>query len=430
MMQTAKFATIRAAVVAMSLGLAMLWAQNDGEPALGRISVDSLLLKDIGLEGATLVVHLSATANRSAELQTLLFDEVTVNGVKVYMPPRTDEIILQKGEMVDGLEFEARVLYRDLSSLDPLRKAVSDQKAHLRAKIRAQLRLNLFQRIVVMAQQAWVTSDLESDLRVEIPGGPLGKLAAEGLLLGAEPAWRAAQEGRKSVRIEPKWVLQDRPRIAESIFLIENRYPLRGRNGEQVTIKHQSLGFATTDGLVLAPAEVMEPWIFDSDTARAIGLGEVAVDAKRADVMVRSIVSSDSTREFSLRTGTLRLRKKAVRYDTGVEGGHSYKLGIRGRDSNVVLLELIGQTANPPAPIKQTDPRDDSWHVVMMFRIPGQQPEIIINEARIEEGRVRLRYATDGTSCGSPIYTEAGTLGILQDSNSGSLVNVALRNFQ
>jgi len=185
-----------------------------------------------------------------------------------------------------------------------------------------------------------------------------------------------------------------------------------------------------SDGLALAPAEAVEPWIFDPDIAQALGRGEITLDEKTVDLVARPARSASGSKEFSLRAGNLVIRKKLTGLETGVLQGRRYKMRIRNRDSNVALLELRGWAPKSLVAVEQRVEAESAWRGAMLFRLSGPQPNMLFTEARVVDGRLQLKHPVDDTSYGSPIYLEEGALGILQDSNSGALIKGELRNLQ
>jgi hypothetical protein len=299
----------------------------------------------VSAESLTIAVRVSAVAKQSAVLRSLAFEDVTINDVRVGVPPVSGPVTLRDGEPVEGLPpLEARLVYRDLESMEPLRRAVSTGSAQVRARIRAQVQLSLFQKIVLMACQAWIAAPLDQSVPVTVPGGMLGRAAATAALLAAEPVWAAGRAGIEWRQRQSERVQKIREQIAGSLFVLETRYVLETSAGETATVSHRSMGFLVSGIILLVPAEAIESWMFDPAVAEAIDHKEVKVHEK--DVEITAALAGAGGRAFSLRQGTLKVSKKLNGAETAVSLNDQkrYKVRIRGRESNAALVTLGGGT--------------------------------------------------------------------------------------
>lgn len=402
------------------------------------VKLASVELGDVGSDSATLVVRLTAKANQSAVIQALALEEVSLNGVRISIPPVTRKIELKKGEPVDGLpDFEAKVVYQDLDSLAPIRRIVSEGKAELSGRVRARLQLNVFQKLALLAGDLWAVVELNEEVEVGLPGGFAGRAVALATLVAAEPIWQAGRAGRRILKRDG-WRAAGDQAAAQAVVLLETRYRLKSRDGETAEMSHWSLGFQMGEAKrILAPAEAVEPWFFDQEVAQSLSKGDVKLDPG-IDV-VATLASTDPGKpgaSFSLRKKSLRV----VRVLKGSERGISpakkhFEFRLRGSDQNVALLELRGFAGGPvlpPAPIDTSS--DEPWRAAVIFRIRHEgakrELEFLTTEVQLVEGRIALRVPVDSTSHGSPVVLDSRALGMLQDASSAVPASSMLRRFE
>ena len=405
--------------------------------ALGDVRVESIEVRDVGSESLTIAVRVSAVAKQSAVLRSLAFEDVTINDVPVGVPPVSGPVTLRDGEPVEGLPpLEARLVYRDLESMEPLRRAVSTGSAQVRARIRAQVQLSLFQKIVLLAGQAWIAAPLDQSVPVTVPGGMLGRAAATAALLAAEPVWAAGRAGiewrqRQSERSE-----KVRELVAGSLFVIETHYVLETSAGETATVTYRSMGFLVSGGNLLVPAEALEPWMFDAAVAEAIDHKEVKVHEKDVEVAATPSAGPAGRRTFSLQQGSLKIVKKLNGSETAISlhDQKRYKVRIRGRESNAALLSLVGWPAAQGGLVVAEPAATSDWHDAAIVRVnparPDVDPEVVLTTARLENGRILLSQPADAASFGSPVQVDGKVVGILQDQDSGARVLDVLRKLR
>ncbi len=393
--------------------------------ALGDVRVESIDVRDVGPESLTIAVRVSTVAKQSAVLRSLAFEDVTINDVRVGVPPVSGPVTLREGEPVDGLPpLEARLVYRDLESMEPLRRAVSTGSAQVRARIRAQLQLSLFQKIVLLAGQAWIAAPLDQSVPVTVPGGMLGRAAATTALLAAEPVWAAGRAGIEWRQQQSERTQKVREQVAGSLFVLETRYILETSAGETATVRHRSMGFLVSGGGLLVPAEALEPWLFDPAVAEAIDHKDVKVHEKEVEVVATPAAGAAGRRTFSLREGSLKIVKKLNGSETAISLSDQkrYKVRIRGRESNAALLSLVGSTAGQGGLATAEPAATSDWNDAAILRInparSGAEPEVVLTTARLENGRIMLSQPADAASFGSPVLVDGKVVGILQDQDS------------
>ena len=179
---------------------------------------------------------------------------------------------------------EITLPYRELESLEPLRRIVREGKADVSVNLRAEVELNLFQKLARVTGGAWVPIDTEQQVPVRVPGGSVGRLAALAALTAAEPGWIFGQNATEWRRNRSELAGRARTILPDSLVSLETRYELRSKNGEVAAARHWSAGFSLGDGEVLAPAEAVEPWSFDNAICEALQKGDVEAPTGRPSI--------------------------------------------------------------------------------------------------------------------------------------------------
>ena len=104
----------------------------------------------------------------------------------------------------------------------------------------------------------------------------------------------------------------------------------------------------------------------------------------------------------------------------------------RASRSNLVMVEF---PAPPPGgdPVTNIDRRPDpnGYNSLLVFRYgagvwtQNVEPEIVSVSAKLVGGRLILDNPIDSSACGSPMISENGVVGILQEEKSGILFTTA-----
>jgi hypothetical protein len=401
---------------------------------LAELQVRSVELSDIGPDSVVAAVRVSATARSSATLRGLAFDEVNINGVRVHVPPVAGPFRLRAGEAVADLpDLQIVLTFRELDSLDPLRRAVREGRARVQAQVRAEVELNLFQKLALLANRAWATLKVDQDVTVSVPGGPLGRVAALGALAAAEPVWIAGQSAQNWRRNRTALAESVRSSLPGPLVSLETRYDLKARDGEIAPMRVCRLGMLTADGQVIAPAEVLEPWSFDDALAEAFERGDVSVDESNFEILATPL---STARTYSL-------KRREVRIVRGLRGAESaiststkrrYHVRFRNSDTNAALLEIPALKHGGPGFQMALQAGDGEWRPAAVVRLvrPDSQaaPVLWLTEARLREGRYQIKDPVDTPAYGSPLWIEGGVAGLLQDESSAAEIRGVLKKLR
>ena len=378
----------------------VLFAAGQTPPALQKLQVQSVELADVSSDRVRLRVRLGGIAERDINVRTLSFDDASLNGIPLFSPPVSGPLRIAKGTPLSAAGvLEASIYYRDLPSLEPVRRMVREEKVLVRATVRIQPELNVVQRVALRTSNAWVSLKVERLVSVQMPGGRAGKTAAELALAGADAVWVVGQRGLEWRRERDAFTQELRRKYTGRVLPVETRYTVV-RSGQQSPLLWRGLGFHAGDGEVVVPAEAVEPWLFDAPVADALAAGTLEIDPESVDVTVAG---------YSLSKGSLVVA--GVGRDKGkglsVERRKTYALRDRGSVANVARLRATGlQGARLPETTNTGD--------VAVFRLrDGGGSELLMVSAAMENGRPRLLNPVDSRAFGSPVIHANGVLGIV-----------------
>lgn len=390
-------------------------------PDLAQIRVGSIQLTGIATDRLTASMTVSATAGSTATVSELYFNHVTFNDVRVHISPIPGPIHLKAGEAVTGLpEVQAVLTFQELDSLDPLRRAILDGKARVHAEVRARLELTLFQKLVLLSGEAWSTIPVDEEVPIAVPGGSAGRLAALGSLMAAEPIWIASRSARDWRQNRTELADRVRAEMPKTLVSLETRYALKTRGGEIASRRDYRLGMLLSGGRILAPAEVVEPWSFESSVAQAISRGDVSVDEGGMEIIATPLSGG---RSYSLQRRELRIvrelraTQKAITKDKRV-----YAVRFRDEDVNATLLDIPELKNAESGAAFNGGSGGGEWEPAVVVRLPHpeSQPSLWITQVRLAGGRYEIQDPVDAAAFGSPIWIRGGPVAVLQDESSGA----------
>ena len=98
-------------------------------PALQKLEVQSVEIADVSSDRVRLRVRLGGIAERDINVRTLSFDDASLNGIPLFSPPVSGPLRIAKGTPLSNAGvLEASIYYRDLPSLEPVRRMVREEK--------------------------------------------------------------------------------------------------------------------------------------------------------------------------------------------------------------------------------------------------------------------------------------------------------------
>jgi hypothetical protein len=383
---------------------------------LSGIEVRSIEVSDLTTDRIRFNIHLGGTAQRDVTLRALAFEGATLNDIPVFLPALSGRFELIKDRPFDAVEALQGVLYfRDLESLEPVRRMIRDKKADVRATIRLQPEFTLLQRLVLRTNGAWISTNLQRSVEVEVPGGGMGRSAALIALSAADSVWVLGRRGLEWRQQRDSFLQNVRSQYAPRVLAIESRYELRSKEGQRSALSWQGLGFVGNegkDGQVFLPGEAVEPWLYEGAIADAIAAKQMTVVKGSQDIVARA----NSGATYSLKNGGLKIAEIARDRAKGISIDRKkiYAVRERGSTANVARLVITGLVLSPVAEA----PVESVTQSVALFRLRNDTVEILILPATRDNGRIRLVDPVDSRAFGSPVIGLEGLIGVLLDQTT------------
>jgi hypothetical protein len=154
------------------------------------VQVDSIYLENVGTQSFVLRVQGHVSAPQSVRIKKIRFDRMQLGDLPLHAAPVDQAIDLQRNASVDLPPVTVTVFYREVSSLQSVRQAVSDGQAHVRTTARVDLDLNVFQRLLAGIWSSQVEVPVDITVPMQVPGGNAGRAAALTALDAADLALR------------------------------------------------------------------------------------------------------------------------------------------------------------------------------------------------------------------------------------------------
>jgi hypothetical protein len=382
------------------------------------IRVDSASFADVTADRVHFELTLGISSSVHLTLKSARFETMRINGLPLYIAPLPGKLDLDPAQKWQSVRLAPITVYfRDLETLAPLRRLVSDETAEFEGQVRVELDLPLAPRVVLPLRQR--TS-------VTVPGGSVGRKAILTTLAGADATVRFGGDVVKRVRRFFGWTDDLLEQYGPSLFLVETRYrySYEGRNIERTA---RSTGFLIAADRVVTTAEALRPWVYDAEAAQRLESGAAVLDDLFYDVRVwpAGTPPGDNT-ALTLHNHRLKVAGVGSAVENVLVAGNGrvrgVQLGKRDAEGNVAIMELLGHTT-AGEPMRGLTPGAQEWDRVAVFRIPASRTDgsvdMIYVKGRRSGDRILLSESVDSAAFGSPLALPDGAIGMLQDETSG-----------
>jgi hypothetical protein len=220
---------------------------------------------------------------------------------------------------------------------------------------------------------------------------------------------------------------------------------VRTKEGERLAFEYTGTGYRISPKQFVFCKSLVEPWKFDPDVASALKFGGLIWDASTYDLWVWPIDATirDASNELAS-SAAFRLARsdfkrvvhppdENVSYYALQPEGRPKKIALHKRDSpaNLVLFEF----QNPPlfsGQLKRSLGDSKVWDRVAVFRFPGgvnerqARADLIFVPATRAGSVITLETPVDSSAWGSPVVTQDGVIGLLQDQTTAVPLKEAL----
>jgi hypothetical protein len=378
------------------------------EPSLIRdVTLDRIEFAGISQDRIQFAIIPRIVTARSATIREIHFSETYLGAIPVYLPPILETIEARSSQTIER-RLVVTIYFRDLESIEELRRIVGDGRAVAKGKAVAEVGLSLMQSLAVRSRTALAPFNFEHEIPVAFPGGALSRYGALGLLRTVEAAASIAEIGRQHLGLD------DNP-YADWVIPVAARFEIEDGTGRKQT--GEAGGYAVRHGArgLMIVRELAAPWEYDADLAVALQSKRVKV-VKDSYELVAGPYSSKRDEIRMVRTSKAKVEYTTMRHPAA--GNKSIRIAERASTSNLTYWEL--QKDLPEA--GRYDIASTAWERLAVFRGNG----IVYLRGRRDQDRILLDDPIDSRSKGSAVIGLDGIAGILQNEWSALPAQVAL----
>jgi hypothetical protein len=423
-----------AAIGIVLLAGASAWAQPAASaPVLGSLQVKDISLIEIDTAHVRVAVNLTVVPGQSATLKDLRLCSLRLNGMPVFAAPLDQEIVLHKDVSTALPTLYVTALFRDLSTVEPLRRMIENQSVHVQGELLAGVRLSLIEKMALHTQHPEVVIPLSQDVPAQVAGSPFERTLALGVLSVMDAGLDAKDKATKGLPgMRPAWIGDLEMQAKTNVFEVESSYALT-QGAQPSSVLSDGLGFRVKAGPFVTTAEALEPWKYDVEFLGAIKSGGARLVKKSEDIEIRPIGSDGASLKLSAKDFTVDSRGNPE--DNPVTAvSTSYGQVQVLRRASPAALALLSPRLQQPAQAglsvaSAAVTAQESWDQVAVFRLrldpetkKPQSVEILQLGAHREGKSIVLSEPVDSAVFGSPIVTPDGVIGLVQDEQAGAFL--------
>jgi hypothetical protein len=411
------------------------------QPAVQTATLQNLQVKEVNLaeidtSHVKLAVDLNLTSAQSVTMESVRLCSLHLNGMPVFAAPLNQEIVLKKGVPTALPPLYITVLFRDLRTVEPLRRMIEKQSVRIEGEMVADVRLTMVEKMALHTQHPSVEISLGQDVPVQLSVSDFQRSLALSALGYIDIGLQATAAADKLLPgAQPQWIRDLETNAKANLFAVESSYTLAQKD-TSFPVVSLALGFRAGSGTVVTTAEALAPWKYDTEFLNAVQSGAAKLEKNSQEIQLRPVGLGDPLR-LSAKDFTVDLRgtpegDKLI----AVGGGGHGKIEVlrRASPASLAVLTLQPQPAAAPgvvgaiaglASASAAVVAQDSWDQVVIFRLREnavtKKPsvEALQMKASREGKGIHLSEPVDAAVFGSPIATPDGVIGLVQDEQTG-----------
>jgi hypothetical protein len=398
------------------------------------LKVKEVSLAEIDTSHIKLAVDLNLTAARSVTMESLRISSLHINGLPVFAAPLDQEIVLKKGVPTALPPLYVTVLFRDLHTVEPLKRMIQNQSVRIEGNVVTGVRLTMIEKLALHTQHPTVEVTLNQEVPAALGISVLERTLALTTLGLIDSGLQASSAAGQLVPGRPAWVRGLEASAPSNLYAVESSYALT-QAGANFPVVSLSLGFRVASGKVVTSAEAEAPWKYDAEFLTAVQSGAAKLVKSSPEILLRTLAPGDPLR-LSAKDFTVETRGTAEGDSLiAVSGDKHGKIQVlrRAAPNSLALLTL----AAPPTATAGTSgltaataavAAQDSWPEVAVFRLREdavtKKPtiELLTMAARRDGKAIQLSEPVDAAVFGSPIVTPDGVIGLVQDEQTGAFL--------
>ena len=377
---------------------------------------------DINTERLRLAVAVRLVSPRSAVLQGVNFEQLTVNGLPVFVEPYDGDVKLEKDRPVAlPKPLFLELYYREVSSFDGVRQLLRTRQLQLRGTAHVKVRLTGAAGFFTLGESFRASFPIDASLNVDLLEHPLLRSLADRVLAELSDPQSAVNVRWVEEKLQLQAVQRAGEKLAPGVVLIETRYVLvDNRAPAPQEFVHVGVGFLLGPQRLLTAKQVVEPWKFDADAAAQLAAG-VRLDAKGYNVAVWPAKQGEgepprpalrlSTKEISIeRVGD---DDWATPSTDSAQAGTAARLHRVGSARNLAVLRLRGKLGAAQPLVAEAAAEPQGALLGLQYTPPVTPVEDSARRnawamARWEPGVVRLDRRFPVYAAGAPLYDVRG----------------------
>jgi hypothetical protein len=396
------------------------------------VKIESFDIENVKSDRVEMVARLGLYPERSFRTRQLGFFAMRINEIPVYVGSLYGDFQLKKGELLTLPDLHITVYYRDIPSLDPVRKMIQDQRAVVTGRIAADIDASPLEKIALRSLHPRIVVPFSKEIPVTVPGGSLGATAALAVLDMATQAGPFASAVMSTIAPgkDAPWRNRLATEEARHLVVVRTHGVLTDLDGVTTTpLDYIQLGFWISPTTVVVPAEAVRPWDFDADASAKLGAG-ASVDKKSVEITVTPLIAdpaapaawSMQAKDFKVSYDGSPAKESVV---NSAKGGTT-QIRERGSANNYALLRFRDGVAGNP--VKFADPGAQDWDRLGVLRLEHSsmagdpKVEVVLLPGNIESKQIHLTQQIDDSAFGSPLFTANGVVGMVVDENFAIII--------
>jgi len=398
---------------------------------IGTIQVKEISVVEINSSQVKVSMNLGLVPARSATLKNIRLCSLRLNGQPVFAAPLNQEIVLEKGVTTALPPLYVTMLFRDLSSVEPLSQMIDKQSVHLEGELVADLRLNFMEKLALATLHPKAEITLDQEVPAHIDDTPLLRIAARSVLAIVETALKTKSAAAHYVPdVRPGWIRDLEARAQSDVLIVESSYTIKQR-GIYYPVHVGQLGFRLASGEIVTTAEADAPWKYDADFMGAMKSGEAKLEKKSQDIVLAPVNTNNATLSLSGKDFSLIMRGTPEQDSITLSDRSHGQVKVLRRDSpgSLAILTTHASISSPGLAAATAEMvAQNRWEQVAVFRLRIDQItktsslEILTLSAYREGKSIRLAVPVDSAVFGSPIVTPDGVIGLVQDEQVGTFL--------
>src|ERR1035437_594055 len=314
------------------------------------LQVKEVNLAEIDTAHVKLAVDLNLTAAQSVTMESLRLCSLHLNGLPVFAAPLNQEIVLKKGVPTALPPLYVTVLFRDLHTVEPLRRMIEKQSVRIEGEMVAGVRLNMIEKLALHTQHPTVEIVLSQEVPAELGVSALERSVALSILSIIDSGLQATAVADKLIPgAQPVWISTLEANAPASLYAVESSYALT-QGDVSFPVVSLSLGFRLTPGAVVSTAESQAPWKYDAEFLGAVQSGAAKLVKNSQEIQLRPLALGDSLR-LSAKDFTVNMRGTADGDNLiAVTGGGHGRIQVlrRAAPTSLAVLALQPQPVVSP----------------------------------------------------------------------------------